>query len=356
MRVYGLVNLSALHHNLSVARQHAPLTRVMAVVKKDAYGFGLTRVAKSLQSHVDGFAVASIEEGIDLREADVSKPICVLSGFFSSKHLEPLQAYGLDPVIYCDDQLEILNSKKIHHLNIWLKFDTGMNRLGFAVENYREALAKVKENRALRVDGLMTHFACADDLESDFTNVQINEFERCSQNWDKKISLANSAGILRWPKSRVGWIRPGLLLYGASPFEQITSQELGLKPVMELYSTILAVKDLERGSGVGYGLTWKNSKKSKIAIVAAGYGDGIHRIASDKTCVLIGKRRAQQVGRISMDSFAVDITDIPEANVGTKVKLFGTGLPVEELASSAGTIPYEIFTNLNPRTVSVVEV
>lgn len=354
-RIYGTVNLSSLRHNLSIVCQHAPLARVMAVVKKDAYGHGLTRVAQTLEAHVDGFAVASVEEGIALREVPTGKPICVLSGFFSTDHVEPIQTYALDPVIFCQEQVQILNSSQLSPTKVWIKLDTGMNRLGFPTQEIRHLYSAIQRNPTLQIMGFMTHFACADNLESEFTTVQIDRFEQCTNKYDGAISLANSAGVLRWPRSRIGWVRPGLMLYGASPFPAISALELDLKPVMNLYSTILAIKTLKPGEGVGYGLTWTNSETTEMAIVAAGYGDGYHRSVSNKSRVLINHHYANVIGRISMDSLAVDLTGIPNVNVGSPVKLFGDGIPVDELASSAGTLPYEIFTSLNPRTVTLIE-
>ena len=355
MRVYGTINLGALHHNLTIAKQLARSARVMAVVKKDAYGHGLVRVAKSLEPRVDGFAVASIQEGVLLKEVGITKPVCVLSGFFSPRHIEPLEAYSLHPVVHCQDQLDILAAEKFDLLKIWMKLDTGMNRLGFSTQDWTHTMCQITQNQSLQLTGIMTHFACADDLGSDFTNVQIDLFNRCTKHWDGAVSLANSAGLLRWPKSQIGWVRPGIMLYGASPFASICAEELGLQPVMELFSTIIAIKTLDAGAGVGYGLTWKAPKKSRIAIVAAGYGDGYHRQASGRASVIISKQQAQLVGRVSMDSFAIDITDIEDATLGSPVKLFGQGLPVEHLAASAGTLPYEIFTSLNPHTVSLID-
>ncbi len=354
-RIYGTVNLTSLQHNLSIVRQHAPLTRVMAVVKKDAYGHGLARVAQALDPHVEGFAVASVEEGIALREVPTSKPICVLSGVFSPDHLKPVLAYSLEPVIYCREQLQILNSRPHSPIKVWIKFDTGMNRLGFPIQHCQETIALIEHTSSLQIAGLMTHFACADQLDSEFTNAQIDRFQQRTSNWRGDVSLANSAGLLRWPRSRVGWVRPGVMLYGASPFADTSAEELGLQPVMNLYSIVLAMKTLKPGEGVGYGLKWKSSQTTKIGIVATGYGDGYHRKASGNSRVLVNNRPAKLIGRISMDSFAIDLSTVPDAKVGSPVKLFGDGLPVEEVASAASTLPYEIFTSLNPQTVCLVE-
>ena len=352
-RVYGSVCSSAILHNLSVARAHAPSNRLMAVIKKDAYGHGLLRVATLLESAVDGFAVASIEEAIELREASIVKPVCLLSGFYSKEHVALLGAHAIDPVIYCNEQFSLLESARIDHLSVWIKFDTGMNRLGFAVEDYTQTLARARAIKALKITGLMTHFASADDTNSNFTGLQIDRFNKLSADWRGTTSMANSAGILKWPASRAGWIRPGIMLYGVSPFADIPACELNLQPAMDLYSTIIAVKQLSEGDGVGYGLTWKSPGQTTLGIVACGYGDGFHLSGSNSACVLVGDQRARLVGRVSMDSFAIDLGAIPQAGVGTPVKLFGAGLPVETLARACRTLPYEVLTCLNPRTVSL---
>ncbi len=355
MRVFGSVSQTALLHNLSIARQYAPAAKLMAVVKKDAYGHGLIRVAKALDAQVDGFAVASIEEAVSLRQSAIAKPVILLSGFYSPEHIGILESHSVSPVLFCKEQLEILGAGKFEQLSAWIKFDTGMNRLGFPVENYKFAIKAAQAIPALEIRGLMTHFACADELDSDFTKLQIDRFKRLAADWQGDVSLANSAGLLRWPDSRTGWVRPGIMLYGASPFPRKSASELGLRPVMNLYSRIIEIKTVESGAGVGYGQIWKSAERTRVGIVAAGYGDGYHRSASNAARVLINNRRADVIGRVSMDSFAVRLDNMPDARVGTPVKLFGEGLPVDELAAAAGTIPYEIFTSLNPRTVSLVD-
>ncbi len=355
LRVHGSFNSSALLHNLSIARQLTPAARLLAVVKKNAYGHGLIRVAEILDSKVDGFAVASVEEAVSLRQLTIEKPILVLSGFFSPRQTEVFSDRFIQPVIYCEEQLEWLAAARLRELSVWVKFDTGMNRLGFPIEKCEATIRAVRENPVLRIMGLMTHFACADDLSANFTHQQIETFNRYTAGWMGAVSLANSAGILRWPASCRGWVRPGIMLYGASPFATISAEELGLKPVLNLYSTIIAIKTLPAGAGVGYGQTWVCSETTRIGLIAAGYGDGYLRSASGKAYVLINNRKARVLGRISMDSFAVDLKNIPEPTIGTPVKLFGEGLPVEDLSAAAGTIPYEIFTSLSPPTVSLAE-
>lgn len=353
MRVHGSVSLSALNHNLAIVRRHAPSAHVMAVLKKNAYGHGLVPVARSIESQVDGMAVAAVEEAVELRDAGIASRICLLSGFYAPGHVEVLENRAIEAVVYCNEQLEVLSAAKLNRLTVWVKFDTGMNRLGFPVRDYRATMQRVCANTDLTVAGIMTHFAAADELDSDFTQRQISQFRRYTASWDGSSSMANSAGILRWPECRSGWVRPGIMLYGASPFPTVAAGQLDLQPVMNLYSRIIAVKTLEQGDRVGYGLTWKAAGTKRIGIVACGYGDGYHRSASSKARVLIGERQADVVGRISMDSFAIDLTGFPDAAVGAPVKLFGKGLPAEELAAAAGTIPYEVFTSLNPKTVSL---
>lgn len=324
----------------------------MAVVKGNSYGHGSQQIFKALDSHVDAFAVATLEEAIELRESGCKKPVCLLSGFFAEDQIRVLSQLEIDAVIYCDEQLIKLEQSNLpKRLGVWLKINTGMNRLGVPVRSVASRIRRIQSCRFVHLKGIMSHFAIADELESSFTCHQIERFLACTKNYEAPLSLANSAGILRWPKSHLDWVRPGIMLYGASPFENIAAKELNLKPVMSLYSTIIAVNRLQPNKAVGYGLTWVSSALTRVGIVACGYADGYLRNSSPGGKVLIGKNRAKLIGRVSMDSFAIDLTDYPEVDVGAKVQLFGKGLPVENLAKIAGTIPYEILTSFGARNV-----
>ncbi len=352
MRLYGSIRLSALRHNLSRVRDYSPASKIMGVVKSNGYGHGLVRIAKSLQSGVDAFAVATVDEAVELRDSNIEKPVCALSGFCETVQVSVVQARKIDCVIYCDEQIEILRGiRSGNKVSIWIKVDTGMNRLGFPIQNLSNVLETVDAMPFLELKGIISHFASADGLDSDFTSVQIGRFKQCTKGIDTDRSIANSAGIVCWKDSHFDWVRPGIMLYGASPIVGMTSKELDLQPVMELHSTIISVKQLRVGDSVGYGQTWTCTEDSRIGIVGCGYGDGYFRSASSKSQVLIDGSRADVIGRISMDMLAVNLNQHQSAGVGSSVKLFGEGLPVEELADAVGTISYEILTSVNSRSV-----
>ena len=236
---------------------------------------------------------------------------------------------------------------------VWVKINTGMNRLGFESRSTSKIFQNIDSSPILEVRGAMSHFACADDLESDFTDLQLERFKSCTQGIDADLSIANSAGILKWPNSCLNWVRPGIMLYGVSPFPGIAANELGLQPAMNLYSTIIAVNRLPSGGSLGYGLEWSSETEIRVGIVACGYGDGYSRSASPGAQVLIEGRRADVIGVVSMDTMAVDLSQHPHVGVGSSVKLFGEGLPVEEVAAAAGTIPYETLASINSRSVKL---
>ena len=236
---------------------------------------------------------------------------------------------------------------------VWVKINTGLNRLGFESRRTSKIFQHINSSPILEVRAVMSHFACADDLESDFTDHQLEQFMICTQGIDADLSIANSAGILKWPNSCLNWVRPGIMLYGVSPFPGIAASEFGLQPAMNLYSTIIAVNRLPSGGSVGYGHKWSSEAEIRVGIVACGYGDGYSRSAFQGAQVLIEGRRADVIGVVSMDTMAVDLSQHPHVGVGTSVKLFGEGLPVEEVATAAGTIPNETLTSINSRSVKL---
>ena len=354
MRMYGSVDAPALISNLSLVRRLSPTARVMAVVKANGYGHGILQVANSLDAGVDAFAVATVDEAVALRDASIKKPICLLSGFTSIDHVAILHAFRIEPVIYCEEQIDMLErAQPSGAIPVWVKINTGMNRLGFESRRTSKIFQNIDSSPILEVRGVMSHFACADDLESDFTDRQLERFKSCTQGIDADLSIANSAGILKWPNSCLNWVRPGIMLYGVSPFPGIAANELGLQPAMNLYSTIIAVNRHPSGSSVGYGLKWSSEAEIRVGIVACGYGDGYSRNASPGAQVLIEGRRADVIGVVSMDTLAVDLSQHPHVGVGSSVKLFGEGLPVEEVAAAAGTIPYETLASINSRSVKL---
>ncbi|WP_396956364.1 alanine racemase [Nitrosomonas sp.] len=354
--IRAFINCTALQHNLSVVRRHVHQARIMAVVKADAYGHGLLRTARALDA-ADGFAVLELEAGIQLREAGFSQPILLLEGFFSIEEIEAIDHYRLSMVIHCHEQLSMLLAhNKTEKPDIFLKINTGMNRLGFKPEEGNSVVNKLKQWRTdIRIT-LMTHFACADELlEADHVNQQLDSFALLEEKRENHIprTLANSAAILCYPGTHADWVRPGILLYGASPLPDKTGIELGLQPVMTLTSQIIAVQHLDPSDRLGYGGQFIADQPMRIGIVAAGYADGYPRHAPTGTPVLVNGQRTRLIGRVSMDMLTIDLSRISEVGTGNPVTLWGEGLPVEEVARSAQTISYELLAALSPRVQTV---
>jgi len=346
--IRAVIDKHALRHNLSVIRARAGRARVIAVVKANAYGHGLASTALAVED-ADALAVARLEEGLALRAAGVGGRIVLLEGVFTPGQLEDAADERLDLVVHDWLQIELLErAGAAGRFALWMKIDTGMNRLGFATVDAPAALARIRRlaPRELR---LMTHLACANERDDEVTRAQLQRFRAVSGALDCELSIANSAGLLGDVPTGCHWVRPGLALYGASPFEDRTATQLGLQPVMTLTSSVIAVRRVPRGEAVGYGGAWIARRDSLIAIVAAGYGDGVHRSCASGTPVLIEARRAPLVGRVSMDMIAVDVTELPPVHVGSDVVLWGAGLPVEEVARHAGTVPYELLCSVSQR-------
>ncbi|MCX7184316.1 MAG: alanine racemase [Nitrosospira sp.] len=348
--IQALIDLSALEQNLSVVRRHAPRARVMAVIKADAYGHGLLRAASALKS-ADGFALLELDAAIRLRDAGYRQPILLVEGFFSTEELALIEQYHLSTVIHHSEQLAMLPAfKRRGGLDVFLKLNTGMNRLGFVPEQFPAALELLKTSPAIGQITLMTHFACADEpAGEDSVSMQSQCFNAVAAGRNLPCSLANSAAILHYPETHADWVRPGIMLYGASPFSGKTAAELGLRPVMTISSRIIAVQNLKAGDAVGYGHTFRADRPMQVGIVAGGYADGYPRHAPTGTPVLVNGRRSRILGRVSMDMLHVDLSGIESAGVGSPVILWGEGMPVDEVAQSAGTISYELLCALAPR-------
>lgn len=338
-----VVNLAALKSNFQRVRQLAPRQRIMAVVKADAYGHGLTRVARSL-GQADAFGVACLEEAQQLRTTGIRQPIVLLEGPFHADEMRQIQRLELEIVVHHADQFAMLAAASgERRIRVWLKIDTGMHRLGFAPDDAGAAYERLLDCKAVARDiRLMTHLASANDPADALTARQLEIFKQCTSGMTGARSIANSGAILDWPASHADWVRPGLLLYGVSPNSHRTAVDEGLQPVMTFQSQLISVKQLQAGDTVGYGATWSCPEAMPVGIVAAGYGDGYPRHARSGTPVLVKGRRAPLIGLASMDMLAVDLRTIPEAKVGDPVVLWGDGLAVEEVAANAGTIPYEL--------------
>jgi alanine racemase len=351
----ALINLSALRHNYALAQSLSAPGQTMPIVKANAYGHGATHIAHALEPMAPALGVACIEEAVELREAGISKPILLLEGFFSSDELELAAALDFWIMVQNEPQLQALESARLAQpLTCWLKFDTGMHRLGFEPSAARRLHSRLQAcpNVADEVV-LATHFACADDLGRDFTDRQIQLFRTHTKGIDAPCSLANSPGLLGWPQARAQWNRPGFMLYGHSPFSQPHPQAAALRPVMTLRSEIMAIRDVAPGESVGYAAAWTARRPSRIATIPVGYGDGYPRHAESSTPVLINGQRAQLVGRVSMDMITVDVTDVGDVTIGSEVILWGENLSANEVAEHAETIGYEIMTRLHNRVPRV---
>ena len=341
------IHPAALAHNLEVARRRAPGCPIMAVVKANAYGHGLLRAASAL-ARADAFAVLEIEGAVRLREAGHDQDIVLLEGIFDASELSLVEQHRLALVVHQAEQVAILEGARIRHkLRVFLKVNSGMNRLGFALGEVRSVLARLQNCAAVSEVVLMTHFANADDERG--VDWQLERFRSLDASRMLPLSLANSAALLRFPETRAGWVRPGLMLYGASPFADETAEALALLPAMTLESRIIAVQDLEPGARVGYGGTFTAQTAMRIGIVACGYADGYPRQAPTGTPILVDGRRTRTVGRVSMDTLYVDLTPVPGAGVGARVVPWGRGMPVEEVAAAAGTVSYVLLCGLAPR-------
>lgn len=346
----ALIDAAALSHNLSRVRDAAPGAKVMAVVKADGYGHGVATAVRALAS-ADAFAVACLSEGLGLRELGVSEPVIALQGFTDPGQIDAFAERRITPVIHQPWQLEALEAARpSRRLPVWLKIDTGMNRLGFAPGETASVWERLRACRAIEgAPVLMTHMANADDRADPATARQLALFDQATQGIEAERSLANSGCILGWPQTRADWVRPGIMLYGVSPFAATIGAEHGLRAVMTLRSRLIAVSRRARGDRIGYGGTWQCPEDMRVGIAAIGYGDGYPRHAPSGTPVLVDGHEAALLGRVSMDAVAIDLREIPGAAPGDEVLLWGRDLPVERIAAAAGTIAYELLCGVAQR-------
>ncbi len=345
------INLQALAHNLAQVKRFAPDCKVMAVLKANAYGHGLVKIAQYLND-ADAFAVARIDEALALRAGGLTKPIVLLEGFFHQDDLPILLANNFQTIIHDENQLTTLENASLDAPSAcWLKVNTGMHRLGIAPSQFESFYSRLKASPNARDDiKLMTHFSCADDINDEKTAQQIALFDSLASDKTEQHCLANSAGIIAWPKGHGAWVRPGLMLYGVSPMLNGVGQQHGLEPVMRLKTRVIAIRDVDAEQCVGYGGRWHSDKPTKLAVVAMGYGDGYPRHAEQGTPVVIKSQRYGIVGSVAMDMITVDIGDNRDnIKVGDEVIMWGPELPVEEIAQCATTIPYELLCNITPR-------
>lgn len=344
--VVAEVRLDALRHNLRVVRARCPHSRVVAMVKANAYGHGLVPVARAL-GDADMLGVAVLDEALALREAGITRPVLLMEGVFSAAELRTAIAHGFALVVHQREQLEMLaHSAASRPVDAWLKLETGMHRLGLSAELADEAVRLLRGKvHALHA---MTHFACADEPSNPATRAQLDRLLSFVRAHHLPASAANSGGIITLPGAHLDAVRPGIMLYGGSPVMGRQAEEFGLQPVMTLRARVIAVNDVPRGEGVGYGLAWHAPRDSRIAVVGIGYGDGYPRHAMPGTPVRIGNATAPLVGRVSMDMVTVDATQL-DVRVGDEAVLWGEGLPADTIARHASTISYELFCRLTAR-------
>ncbi|MBI3222206.1 MAG: alanine racemase [Nitrosomonadales bacterium] len=338
------IDPSALEHNLQMVRR-VTAARVMAVIKANGYGHGLLRVAEAL-SAAEGFALLDIQDALRLREAGYRQTILLLEGVFDADDMVLAAQHDLTCVLHSAWQIELLDACP-RALDVWLKINTGMNRLGFAPQQVAQVMERLRRHRAVRDITLMTHFANADEARGVADPLAL--FNAVAAPYRLPRSLGNSAALLRYSQTHGDWVRPGIMLYGASPFADTSAKQLGLRPAMTLSSRIIATQQLRAGDEVGYGALFRAGHDMRIGIVACGYADGYPRHAPNGTPVSVDGQSTSTLGRVSMDMLYVDLTAIPDADVGSKVVLWGEGLPIEQVANAAGTISYELMCALTAR-------
>lgn len=337
----------AVASNLELARSRVPGARVYAIVKANAYGHGIARIASALAA-ADGVGILELDAACALRDSGYGGPVLMLEGFFAPDELAEFSARGLATALHCDEQLRMLETTSLQGpLEVWIKINTGMNRLGFRPPELPQVLNRLRALPGCGRLGLMTHFARAD--EPGGATAQLELFRAATAGLDLPISVANSAAILGNDAATGNWLRPGIMIYGSSPTVHSTARELGLLPAMELTAEIISVQSLAAGDAVGYGGTFRAESPMRIGVVACGYADGYPRHAPTGTPVLVAGQRTRLVGRVSMDMITADLSDLAEARVGSRVELWGRSLPVDEVAQAAGTIAYELFCAVAPR-------
>lgn len=348
------IHLEALRNNLQRARAHCSgRSQVVAVIKADGYGHGLLTVAHALHQ-AELFAVGCLDEAVTLRNGAIGKPILLLEGFEGGEELQAISQLGLQTVIHSRRQWSLFRSVELKRaVTVWLKIDSGMHRLGVDPEEAELLLEEIQGHPAVEKVVLLSHFANADDVGSEMNHRQQQVFEQCGAQSGLSRSMANSAALLSRDPSHYQFVRPGIMLYGGSPFSERSAASLGLAPAMTLQAPLIAIKTLKRGEHVGYGSLWSAPEEMRIGVVAIGYGHGYPRQLPSGTPLLIRGRRVPLVGRVSMDMVTVDLRELPEAEVGDSAILWGEGLPADEIAALANTICYELFCQLTSRVQRV---
>lgn len=354
------IDLKALVHNCQQVSQYAPKSKLICCVKANAYGHGIEGVADVLAPISDALAVASIEEAMVLRDRGIRSPILLLEGFYEAEELALIKEQNLWTALHNHEQLialekftEVKNFDEAKAtdtaIDVWVKIDTGMHRLGFQPEEVSQIYQRLRALDLVNNIRLMTHFACADEPENGFTRKQIDCFDALAADFSVEKSLANSAGIIHWPRSHADWVRPGFMLYGLSPFGPDYSLAHSLQPVMTFRTQVIAIKRVAAGEGIGYNHNWRAERETNIAVLAAGYGDGYPRNTKNGAPVLIEGQISRTVGRVAMDMMMVDVTGITGVQVGSEAELWGKNLSVNEVAAHSDYSPYELLTRIPAR-------
>lgn len=346
----ALLNTEHLLHNLSIIRSYAPQCGVIAMVKANAYGHGLRSTALRLDSHINSFGVASIDEALALRKVGIKAPITLMEGVFEAAELATAAAEHFSVVFHNEQQVAWLEKAQLPEaVFAWLKVDTGMGRLGFKsseVEKITKRLLACTINKPL---GLMSHLSCADEREHNYNYRQIENFKNIARNFEGPKSLVNSAALFNFPEYAYDIIRPGLALYGISPLKNTLGSDLKLKAVMTLKTSLIAVRHEKKDSLIGYGGTYRCERDMPIGIMAMGYGDGYPQNNPHNTPVLVNDTRCNLVGRVSMDMAAIDLSACPDARIGDPVTLWGAQLPLEEVASYTKRTVYDLLCSVQSR-------
>lgn len=343
------INLQAIRHNYQCAKQLAPQAHALAIIKANAYGHGAVAVAQALQAQVDGFGVACIEEALELREAGVQGRLVLLEGIFSPDEVALADQHQLTLTVHTIEQLQwLLDAKPKQTIDVLLKIDTGMHRLGFAPAQVKEVFYALQRCSHIGQVVLMSHFASADATQASTTSEQLHCFRHATQDLSAPLSLANSAATLAWPATHGDWLRPGIMLYGADPLDQPNAASQTLQTAMQLSSAVIAVHELATGECIGYGGRFQCEQPTKVAVVAIGYGDGYPRHAQDGTPIALNGQRTRLIGRVSMDMLTLDATGMA-VKVGDPVELWGETVLANEVAAWADTIAYTLFTGITSR-------
>jgi alanine racemase len=348
------IDLAAIRHNLAVVKSLAADSRIVCVVKADAYGHGLSRVCQALDE-ADVLAVATTGEGYSCREEGWSGRLLLLEGPSNSQEFDDAITLKAEMVVHHENQLQLLAQRKADvPAALWLKIDSGMHRLGFPPQSAAEVYAQLQQHSSGQPIILMSHFACADNRNNPMTGKQIEIFDQSVARLPGEMSLANSAAILNYPQSHRDYVRPGIMLYGVSPCTDQSAAKIGLQPAMTLGCDLIAINRVGKGESIGYGAEYVCLHDMPIGVAAIGYGDGYPRHARNGTPVLVNGQRATLAGRVSMDMITIDLSGLENARVGDRVTLWGKGLPLEEVAHWANAIPYELICGVTARVKALV--